>query len=141
TGVLIGFPLVDMRVSLIDGAYHEVDSSAIAFEIASRAALREGCGKAGLKLLEPVMDVEIVTPDEYVGTVIGDVNSRRGQVRGQEVRGNAAVVSCYVPLANMFGYINTLRSSTQGRASYSMQFAHYADVPRQVAEEIKAKYS
>ncbi|MEN2494817.1 MAG: Elongation factor G [Hyphomicrobiaceae bacterium hypho_1] len=141
SGVLIGFPLVDMKVTLTDGAYHEVDSSAIAFEIAARAALREGCSKAGLKLLEPIMDVEIVTPDDFVGTVIGDVNSRRGQVRGQEVRGNAAVVSCYVPLANMFGYINTLRSSTQGRASYSMQFAHYADVPRQVADEVKTKYA
>jgi len=141
SGVLIGFPLVDMKVTLVDGAYHEVDSSAIAFEIASRAALRDGCDKAGLKLLEPVMDVEIVTPDEFVGTVIGDVNSRRGQVRGQEVRGNATVVSCFVPLANMFGYINTLRSSTQGRASYTMQFAHYSEVPRQVADEVKAKYA
>jgi elongation factor G len=141
SGVLIGFPLVDMKVTLVDGAYHEVDSSAIAFEIASRAALREGCQKASLRLLEPVMDVEIVTPDEFVGTVIGDINSRRGQVRGQEMRGNATVVSCYVPLANMFGYINTLRSSTQGRASYTMQFAHYAEVPRQVADEVKAKFA
>ncbi len=141
SGVLIGFPLVDMKVTLVDGAYHEVDSSAIAFEIASRAALREGCQKAGLRLLEPVMDVEIVTPDEFVGTVIGDINSRRGQVRGQEMRGNATVVSCFVPLANMFGYINTLRSSTQGRASYTMQFAHYSEVPRQVADEVKAKYA
>ena len=141
SGVLIGFPLVDTKVTLVDGAYHEVDSSAIAFEIAARAALREGCQKAGLKLLEPIMDVEIVTPDEFVGTVIGDINSRRGQVRGQEMRGNATVVSCYVPLANMFGYINTLRSSTQGRASYTMQFAHYAEVPRQVADEVKAKFA
>ena len=141
SGVLIGFPLVDTKVTLTDGAYHEVDSSAIAFEIAARAALREGCDKAGVKLLEPIMDVEIVTPDEFVGTVIGDINSRRGQVRGQEMRGNATVVSCFVPLANMFGYINTLRSSTQGRASYTMQFAHYAEVPRQVADEVKAKYA
>ena len=141
SGVLIGFPLVDMKVTLVDGAYHEVDSSAIAFEIAGRAALREGCEKAGLKLLEPIMDVEIVTPDEFVGTVIGDINSRRGQVRGQEMRGNATVVSCFVPLANMFGYINTLRSSTQGRASYTMQFAHYSEVPRQVADEVKSKYA
>ncbi|MGI9524763.1 MAG: elongation factor G [Hyphomicrobiaceae bacterium] len=141
SGVLIGFPLVDMKVTLTDGAYHEVDSSAIAFEIAGRAALREGCQKAGLKLLEPIMDVEIVTPEEFVGTVIGDINSRRGQVRGQEMRGNATVVSCYVPLANMFGYINTLRSSTQGRASYTMQFAHYAEVPRQVADDVKAKFA
>ena len=141
SGVLIGFPLVDTKVTLVDGAYHEVDSSAIAFEIAARAAMREGCEKAGLSLLEPIMDVEIVTPDEFVGTVIGDINSRRGQVRGQEMRGNATVVSTYVPLANMFGYINTLRSSTQGRASYTMQFAHYAEVPRQVADEVKAKYA
>ncbi|MEM7748393.1 MAG: elongation factor G [Pseudomonadota bacterium] len=141
SGVLIGFPLVDTKVTLIDGAFHEVDSSAIAFEIAARAAMREGCEKAGLSLLEPIMDVEIVTPDEFVGTVIGDINSRRGQVRGQEMRGNATVVSTYVPLANMFGYINTLRSSTQGRASYTMQFAHYAEVPRQVADEVKAKYA
>jgi len=141
SGVLIGFPLVDTKVTLTDGAFHEVDSSAIAFEIASRAAFREGLTKAGVKLLEPVMDVEIVTPDEFVGTVIGDINSRRGQVRGQEMRGNAAVVSCFVPLANMFGYINTLRSSTQGRASYTMQFAHYSEVPRQVADEVKAKYA
>ena len=141
SGVLIGFPLVDTKVTLIDGAYHEVDSSAIAFEIASRAAMREGCQKAGLSLLEPIMDVEIVTPEDFVGTVIGDINSRRGQVRGQEMRGNATVVSTYVPLANMFGYINTLRSSTQGRASYTMQFAHYAEVPRQVADEVKAKYA
>ncbi len=141
SGVLIGFPLVDTKVTLVDGAFHEVDSSAIAFEIAARAAMREGCEKAGLSLLEPIMDVEIVTPDEFVGTVIGDINSRRGQVRGQEMRGNATVVSTYVPLANMFGYINTLRSSTQGRASYTMQFAHYAEVPRQVADEVKAKYA
>lgn len=141
SGVLIGFPMVDTKVTLIDGAYHEVDSSAIAFEIAGRAALREGCQKAGLTLLEPIMDVEIVTPEEFLGTVIGDINSRRGQVRGQEMRGNATVVSCYVPLANMFGYINTLRSSTQGRASYSMQFAHYDEVPRNVADEVKAKFA
>jgi elongation factor G len=141
SGVLIGFPLVDTKVTLTDGAYHEVDSSAIAFEIAARAALREGCEKSGIKLLEPIMDVEIVTPEEFVGTVVGDINSRRGQVRGQEMRGNAMVVSCYVPLANMFGYINTLRSSTQGRASYTMQFAHYSEVPRQVADEVKAKYA
>ncbi len=141
SGVLIGFPLVDTKVTLNDGAYHEVDSSAIAFEIAARAAMREGCEKAGLTLLEPIMDVEIVTPEDFVGTVIGDINSRRGQVRGQEMRGNATVVSTFVPLANMFGYINTLRSSTQGRASYTMQFAHYAEVPRQVADEVKAKFA
>ncbi len=141
SGVLIGFPMVDTKVTLVDGAYHEVDSSAIAFEIASRAALREGCEKAGLKLLEPIMDVEVVTPGDFVGTIIGDLNSRRGQVREQEMRGNATVIRADVPLANMFGYINTLRSSSQGRASYTMQFAHYAEVPRQVADEVKAKYA
>jgi len=141
SGVLIGFPMVDIKVTLYDGAFHEVDSSAIAFEIASRAAFREGCEKAGLKLLEPVMDVEVVTPEEYVGTVIGDLNSRRGQVKNQEMRGNATVIRADVPLANMFGYINTLRSSSQGRASYTMQFAHYAEVPRQVADEVRAKYA
>jgi len=141
SGVLIGFPLVDTKVTLFDGAYHEVDSSAIAFEIASRAAMREGCDKAGVKLLEPIMDVEVVTPEEFVGSVIGDVNSRRGQVRGQEMRGNATVIRAYVPLANMFGYVSQLRSQSQGRASYTMQFAHYAEVPRNVADEVKAKYA
>ena len=140
-GILIGFPMVDIKATLYDGAFHEVDSSVIAFEIATRAAAKEGFEKAGLKLLEPIMDVEIVTPEEFLGTIIGDVNSRRGQVRGQEMRGNAIVVSCFVPLANMFGYINTLRSSSQGRASYTMQFAHYAEVPRQVADEVKAKFA
>lgn len=141
SGVLIGFPMVDMKVTLFDGAFHEVDSSAIAFEIASRAALKEGCEKAGVKLLEPIMDVEIVTPGEFVGGVIGDVNSRRGQIRTQEMRGNATVVKAFVPLANMFGYVSQLRSMSTGRASYSMQFAHYADVPRNVADEVKAKYA
>jgi len=140
TGVLIGFPLVDMKVTLIDGAYHEVDSSAIAFEIAARQAMREGCEKAGIKLLEPIMDVEVVTPGDYVGGVIGDINSRRGQIRTQEMRGNATVVRAYVPLANMFGYVSQLRSMSQGRASYTMQFAHYSEVPRNVAEEVKAKF-
>ena len=140
TGVLIGFPLVDMKVTLTDGAYHEVDSSAIAFEIAARQGMREGCEKAGIKLLEPVMDVEVVTPGDYVGGVIGDINSRRGQIRNQEMRGNATVVRANVPLANMFGYVSQLRSMSQGRASYTMQFAHYAEVPRNVAEEVKAKY-
>jgi elongation factor G len=140
-GALIGFPMVDIKATLYDGGFHEVDSSVIAFEIATRAAAKEGFQKAGLKLLEPVMDVEIVTPEEFLGTIIGDINSRRGQVRGQEMRGNAIVVSCFVPLANMFGYINTLRSSSQGRASYTMQFAHYAEVPRQVADEVKAKFA
>jgi elongation factor G len=141
SGVLIGFPMVDTKVTLFDGAFHEVDSSAIAFEIAGRAAMKEGCDKAGVKLLEPIMDVEVVTPEEFVGSVIGDVNSRRGQIRGQEMRGNATVIRAYVPLANMFGYVSQLRSQSQGRASYTMQFAHYADVPRNVADEVKAKYA
>lgn len=141
TGVLIGFPMVDIKVTLYDGAFHEVDSSAIAFEIASRAAFREACDKAGLKLLEPMMDVEVVTPGDFVGTIIGDLNSRRGQVKDQEMRANATVIRADVPLANMFGYINTLRSSSQGRASYTMQFAHYAEVPRQVADEVRAKFA
>ncbi len=139
-GVLIGFPMVDIKVTLFDGAFHEVDSSAIAFEIASRAAMKEGAQKAGLKLLEPVMDVEVVTPGDFVGGVIGDINSRRGQIRNQEMRGNATVIRANVPLANMFGYVSQLRSMSQGRASYTMQFAHYSEVPRNVAEEVKAKY-
>ena len=133
--------MVDISVTLFDGAFHEVDSSAIAFEIASRAAFREAAEKVGVKLLEPIMDVEVVTPEEYLGTIIGDLNSRRGQVREQEMRGNAIAVRADVPLANMFGYINTLRSSSQGRAAYTMQFAHYAEVPRQVADEVRAKYA
>ena len=141
SGVLIGFPMVDMKVTLYDGDYHEVDSSAIAFEIASRQAMREGCNKAGVKLLEPIMDVEVVTPGDFVGSVIGDINSRRGQIRSQEMRGNATVVRANVPLANMFGYVSQLRSMSQGRAMYTMQFAHYAEVPRNVADEVKAKYA
>jgi elongation factor G len=140
-GVLIGFPLVDMKVTLFDGAFHEVDSSAIAFEIASRSAMKEGCDKAGIKLLEPIMDVEVVTPGDFVGGVIGDLNSRRGQIRDQQMRGNATVIRANVPLANMFGYVSQLRSMSQGRASYTMQFAHYAEVPRNVADEVKAKYA
>ena len=140
-GVLIGFPLVDMKVTLFDGAYHEVDSSAIAFEIATRQAMKDGCEKAGVKILEPVMDVEVVTPGDFVGGIIGDINSRRGQIRTQEMRGNATVIRAYVPLANMFGYVSQLRSQSTGRASYTMQFAHYAEVPRNVAEEVKAKYA
>jgi len=141
SGVLIGFPIVDMKVSLYDGAFHEVDSSAIAFEIASRAAMKEGCEKGGIKILEPIMDVEVVTPGDFVGSVIGDINSRRGQIRNQEMRGNATVIRAFVPLANMFGYVSQLRSMSTGRASYTMQFAHYAEVPRNVAEEVKAKYA
>jgi elongation factor G len=141
TGMLIGFPMVDMKVTLVDGAYHEVDSSSIAFEIATRAAMKEGCEKGGIKLLEPIMDVEVVSPQEFVGGIIGDVNSRRGQVRSQDLRGNAVLIKAFVPLANMFGYINTLRSMSTGRAQYSMKFAHYAEVPRNVADEVKAKYA
>ncbi len=141
SGFLIGFPMVDMKVTLFDGAYHEVDSSAIAFEIAARQCMREACEKAGVKLLEPIMDVEVVTPGDFVGGVIGDINSRRGQIRTQEMRGNATVVRANVPLANMFGYVSQLRSMSQGRAMYTMQFAHYAEVPRNVADEVKAKYA
>jgi len=141
SGVLIGFPMVDMVVTLFDGAFHEVDSSTIAFEIAARQAMREGCEKAGVKLLEPIMDVEVVTPGEFVGNIIGDLNSRRGRIRSQEMRANATVIRAHVPLANMFGYVSQLRSLSQGRAPYTMQFAHYAEVPRNVAEEVKAKYA
>jgi len=140
-GVLIGFPIVDTKVTLFDGAFHEVDSSAIAFEIATRAAMKEGCEKGGVKILEPIMDVEVVTPGEFVGGIIGDINGRRGQIRDQQMRGNATVIRAYVPLANMFGYVSQLRSMSTGRASYTMQFAHYADVPRNVADEVKAKYA
>jgi elongation factor G len=124
---------------LIDGAYHDVDSSVMAFEIAARAAFREGMEKAGPALLEPIMKVEVVTPEEYMGDVIGDLNSRRGQISSMDDRGNARVVNGMVPLANMFGYINTLRSMSQGRAQYSMQFDHYEQVPQAVADEVRAK--
>ncbi|SHH06047.1 translation elongation factor 2 (EF-2/EF-G) [Kaistia soli DSM 19436] len=141
SGPIAGFPVVDIKVSLIDGAYHEVDSSAIAFEIASRAALREGIEKANPALLEPIMKVEVVSPEEYVGSVIGDLNSRRGQIQGQDMRGNANVITAFVPLANMFSYVNNLRSMSQGRASYTMQFDHYEQVPQAVAQEVQAKYA
>ncbi|WP_138379497.1 elongation factor G [Luteithermobacter gelatinilyticus] len=141
SGVLIGFPIIDFQVRLVDGAYHDVDSSVLAFEIAGRGAMREAAQKAGIKLLEPMMKVEVVTPEEYMGDVIGDLNSRRGQIAGTEARGPAQVVTAMVPLANMFGYVNQLRSFTQGRAQYSMLFDHYAEVPQNVAEEIKAKYA
>ena len=140
-GILAGFPLLDLKVTLVDGAYHDVDSSVMAFEIASRAAFREAAMKAAPKLLEPIMKVEVVTPEDYVGGIIGDLTSRRGQVRGQEQRGNASVVNAMVPLANMFGYVNTLRSMSQGRAQYTMQFDHYAQVPQAVAEEVQAKFA
>jgi elongation factor G len=139
SGVLAGFPLIDFKATLIDGAYHDVDSSVLAFEIAARAAFREGIPKAGPKLLEPIMKVEVVTPEEYMGDCIGDLNSRRGQIQGMEARGNAQVINAMVPLANMFGYVNTLRSMTQGRAAYSMTFDHYAAVPQAVADEVVAK--
>jgi elongation factor G len=138
-GVIAGFPLIDFKAVLTDGAYHDVDSSVLAFEIASRAAFREGIAKAGPKLLEPMMSVEVVTPEDYMGDVIGDLNSRRGQVNGMDQRGNARVVTAMVPLANMFGYVNTLRSMSQGRAQYTMTFDHYSEVPSNVAEEIRAK--
>jgi elongation factor G len=139
TGSLIGFPIIDFVISLYDGAYHDVDSSALAFEIAGRAAMREAAQKAGITLLEPIMKVEVVTPEDYLGDVIGDMNSRRGQIQGTDTRGNAQTVEAMVPLANMFGYVNQLRSFTQGRAQYSMHFSHYDEVPSNVAEEVKAK--
>ncbi|MEO1489731.1 MAG: elongation factor G [Pseudomonadota bacterium] len=139
SGHLVGFPIIDFTVNLYDGAYHDVDSSAIAFEIAARGAMREVCEKAGIKLLEPVMKVEVVTPEDYLGDVIGDLNSRRGQIQGTDSRGNAQAVEAFVPLANMFGYVNELRSFTQGRAQYSMQFSHYDEVPSSEAAKVKEK--
>jgi elongation factor G len=140
-GPLIGFPVLDVTVALVDGAYHEVDSSAIAFEIAARTAMRDALTKAGPKLLEPIMAVEVVTPEDYTGNVIGDLNSRRGQIQGQDMRGNANVVKAQVPLANMFGYVSNLRSMSQGRAQFTMQFSHYAQVPPAVATEVQKKYA
>jgi elongation factor G len=139
SGLIAGFPVIDFKATLIDGKFHDVDSSVLAFEIAARAAFREAKGATKPKLLEPMMKVEVVTPDEYTGSVIGDLNSRRGQIRDQEMRGNATVVNAMVPLANMFGYINALRSSTQGRAQFTMQFDHYEPVPQAVADEVIAK--
>ena len=139
TGSIAGFPVIDFDVELIDGASHDVDSSVLAFEIAARAAFREAMQKAAPKLLEPVMKVEVITPEEYMGDIIGDLNSRRGQVGGMNQRGNARAIDAMVPLANMFGYINTLRSMSQGRAQYSMQFDHYEQVPQAVADEVRAK--
>ena len=141
SGPLAGFPVIDFKVALIDGAYHDVDSSVLAFEIAARAGMREGMKKAGAKLLEPVMKVEVITPEEYTGGIIGDLTSRRGQVSGQEPRGNAIAIDANVPLANMFGYINTLRSMSSGRAQFTMQFSHYDPVPQNISEEIQAKYA
>ncbi|OYW44284.1 MAG: elongation factor G [Sphingomonadales bacterium 32-68-7] len=139
TGSLIGFPIIDFDIELLDGKYHDVDSSALAFEIAGRGAMREGAQKSGIKLLEPIMKVEVVTPEEFMGDVIGDLNSRRGQIQGTDSRGNAQVVEAMVPLANMFGYVNELRSFSQGRAQYTMQFSHYDEVPANVAQEVKEK--
>jgi elongation factor G len=141
SGPLAGFPVVDVKVQLIDGAYHDVDSSALAFEIASRAAFREALQKGGAVLLEPIMKVEVVTPEDYTGSVIGDLTGRRGQIQGQDMRGNAIVVNAMVPLANMFGYVNTLRSFSQGRANFTMQFDHYEQVPSAIAAEVQAKYA
>jgi elongation factor G len=137
SGVLTGFPVIDFKATLVDGAAHDVDSSVLAFEIAARAAFREGMQKAGPKLLEPVMRVEVVTPEDYMGDIIGDLNSRRGQITGMDQRGNARVIEAMVPLATMFGYVNTLRSMSQGRAQYTMQFDSYAEVPQQISEEVR----
>ena len=140
-GLLAGFPLIDFKATLIDGAFHDVDSSVLAFEIASRAAFKELREKGAPKLLEPIMAVEVVTPEEYLGSVIGDLNGRRGQIQGQDVRGNAIVVNAYVPLANMFGYVNTLRGMSQGRAQFTMLYDHYDPVPQHVADEVIKKYA
>jgi len=139
TGVLAGFPMIDFKATLFDGASHDVDSSVLAFEIATRAAFREGIPRAAPVLLEPMMRVEVVTPEEYMGDIIGDLNSRRGHITGMDARGNAQVINAMVPLANMFGYINNLRSMSQGRAQYTMHFDHYEKVPQAVADEVVAK--
>jgi elongation factor G len=141
SGPLAGFPVIDFKVALIDGKFHDVDSSVLAFEIAARMGMREGMKKAGAKLLEPIMKVEVVTPEDYTGGIIGDLTSRRGQVTGQEPRGNAVAIAAMVPLANMFGYINTLRSMSSGRAQFTMQFDHYDPVPQNISEEIQSKYA
>jgi len=140
-GVVAGFPVVDVKVTLVDGAYHDVDSSALAFEIASRAAFREALQKGKSVLLEPIMKVEVVTPEDYTGSVIGDLNSRRGQIQGQDMRGNANVINAMVPLMNMFGYVNNLRSMSQGRATFTMQFDHYAEAPANVSAEVQKKFA
>ena len=138
-GVLAGYPMVDVKVTLLDGAFHDVDSSELAFKIAGTMAFKEGARLAGPALLEPMMAVEVTTPEDFMGDVIGDLNSRRGQVQAMEERSGARVVKALVPLSEMFGYVGDLRSRTQGRASYSMQFDSYAQVPKAVAEEIIAK--
>jgi elongation factor G len=141
SGPLAGFPVIDFKVALLDGKFHDVDSSVLAFEIAGRMGMREGMKKAGAKMLEPIMRVEVVTPEEYTGGIIGDLTSRRGQIQGQDTRGNAIAIDCFVPLANMFGYINTLRSMSSGRANFTMQFDHYEPVPQNISDEIQAKYA
>ncbi|MGB4826579.1 MAG: elongation factor G [Paracoccaceae bacterium] len=141
SGPLAGFPVIDFKVALVDGAFHDVDSSVLAFEIATRAAMRDGLKKAGAKLLEPIMKVEVVTPEEYTGGVIGDLTSRRGMINGQDSRGNANVINAMVPLANMFGYINNLRSMSSGRAVFTMSFDHYDAVPENISQEIQKKYA
>ncbi len=141
SGPLAGFPMLGVKAILTDGAYHDVDSSVLAFEIAARAAFREGAQKAGAQLLEPIMKVEVVTPEDYMGDIIGDLNSRRGQIAGTESRNIDQVITAMVPLANMFGYVNTLRSMSQGRAQYTMIFDHYEPVPQAVAQEIQKKYA
>ncbi|WP_298564168.1 elongation factor G [uncultured Aliiroseovarius sp.] len=141
SGPLAGFPVIDFKVALLDGKFHDVDSSVLAFEIAGRMCMREGMRLAGAKLLEPIMKVEVITPEEYTGGIIGDLTSRRGQVSGQEPRGNAVAIDANVPLANMFGYINTLRSMSSGRAQFTMQFSHYDPVPQNISDEIQAKYA
>ncbi|WP_166418013.1 elongation factor G [Cochlodiniinecator piscidefendens] len=141
SGPLAGFPVIDFKVALIDGKFHDVDSSVLAFEIAARMCMREGMRKAGAKMLEPIMKVEVITPEEYTGGIIGDLTSRRGMVQGQDARGNAIAIDAFVPLANMFGYINTLRSMSSGRANFSMQFDHYDPVPQSVSDEIQAKFA
>jgi elongation factor G len=138
-GILAGYPLVDVKVTLTDGAYHEVDSSEMAFKIAGSMAFKEAARKASPALLEPMMAVEVVTPEDYMGDVIGDLNSRRGMIQAMEERGGARVVRALVPLSEMFGYVGDLRSRTQGRASYTMVFDSYAEVPANVAKEIIAK--
>jgi len=139
SGVIAGFPVIDFKATLVDGASHDVDSSVMAFEIAARHAFRDGITKSGPVLMEPVMRVEVVTPEEYMGDIIGDLNSRRGNVSGMDTRGNARVITAMVPLANMFGYVNTLRSMSQGRAQFTMHFDHYEKVPQAVADEVVAK--
>ncbi len=141
SGPLAGFPVIDFKVELLDGKFHDVDSSVLAFEIAARMCMREGMRKAGAKLLEPIMKVEVVTPEDYTGGIIGDLTSRRGQVQGQDTRGNAIAIDALVPLANMFGYINTLRSMSSGRANFTMQFDHYQAVPQNISDEIQAKFA